>query len=85
MKYFVLTGLEAAAEEFQEEPPLETEETVDDFKYSTSKPVREAQRYLRVHRIFECFQFIVAHMLSAKAENPIEFMLSLLNRCLLYR
>lgn len=64
---------------------MEVEEPEEDFKYSDNKAVREAQRYLRVHRIFECFQFIVAHLLSAKAENPVEFILNLLNRCLLYR
>ncbi|XP_019763329.1 uncharacterized protein LOC109539786 [Dendroctonus ponderosae] len=81
-----LLGLDTAAEE-EPEPAVESKPTEceDDFKYSSSKSVRDAQRYLRTHRIFECFQFIVAHLLSANAENPIEFIINLLNRCLLYR
>ncbi|CAG9772647.1 unnamed protein product [Ceutorhynchus assimilis] len=82
-----LLGLETEAEEepkpFSKVKPFEEEE--DTFKYSSSKSVREAQSYLRSHRIFECFQFIIAHLLSANPENPIEFILNLINRCLLYR
>lgn len=39
-------------EELIEEPP------------KTTEAMRQAQRYLRVHKIFELFQFLIAHLLS---------------------
>lgn len=57
----------------------------DDFKLSSSKRMQEAQLYLLQHKIFDFFQFIVAHLLSASPDNPITFIMELLNRCLLYR
>ncbi|XP_050294088.1 uncharacterized protein LOC126734485 [Anthonomus grandis grandis] len=81
-----LLGLETEVEEEPKPfPEIEEEGATDYFKYSSKKSVKEAQKYLRIHRIFECFQFIIAHMLSANAENPIEFILNLLNKCILYR
>ncbi|XP_030767176.1 uncharacterized protein LOC115890951 [Sitophilus oryzae] len=83
-----LLGIDSAAEEelsVKSEYKIGEAESVDAFKYSTSKSIRESQQYLRSHRIFEFFQFIVAHLLSAKADNPIEFILKLINQCLLYR
>ncbi|KAL1509856.1 hypothetical protein ABEB36_004531 [Hypothenemus hampei] len=84
-----LLGLETSAEEMFQKPgiseDIQREEPDDGFKYSMSKSVKEAQSYLREHRIFECFQFIVAHLLSANPENPIDFILNLLNKCILYR
>ncbi|GJQ67964.1 hypothetical protein Trydic_g16720 [Trypoxylus dichotomus] len=50
-----------------------------------TEAMRQAQRYLRVHRIFEFYQFLVAHLLSAAPENPINFLLDLLDRCIIYR
>ncbi|CAG9862349.1 unnamed protein product [Phyllotreta striolata] len=79
-----LLGLEQEIEEIptpKEEVPLEK----DDFVFSSSACMRRAQMYLRVHRIFDFFQFIIAHLLSKAPENPIEFILELLNKCLLYR
>lgn len=31
----------------------------------TSEAMKHAQRYLRMHKIFELFQFLTAHLLSA--------------------
>lgn len=55
------------------------------WKFSTSQHMRLAQMYLLEHRIFDFFQFITAHLLGASPENPIAFILELLNKCLLYR
>ncbi|XP_022911373.1 uncharacterized protein [Onthophagus taurus] len=44
-----------------------------------------AQKYLRLHRIFELYQFLIAHLLSALPENPIQFLLDLLDNCLSFR
>ncbi|KAF7272082.1 hypothetical protein GWI33_015101 [Rhynchophorus ferrugineus] len=81
-----LLGLQEGAEEdvgvIKEK---KSEPEIEEFKYSTSKSICEAQKYLRNHRIFEFFQFIIAHLLSSGSDNPIEFILKLLNQCLLYR
>lgn len=47
--------------------------------------MRKAQRYLRTHRIFEFFRFLTAHLVAELPENPLEFLINLLDRCLLYR
>lgn len=31
----------------------------------TSETMRQAQKYLRTHKIFEFYQFLIAHLLSA--------------------
>lgn len=38
-----------------------------------TESMRQAQKYLQVHRIFECFQFIIAHMLSALPGKQRDF------------
>ncbi|KAJ8945972.1 hypothetical protein NQ314_009004 [Rhamnusium bicolor] len=80
-----LLGIETEAEEeyLGQIEPLE--EAEDQFIYSASVSMKTAQRYLRTHRIFDFFQFIIAHLLSASPENPINFILVLLNKCLMYR
>ncbi|KAF2897527.1 hypothetical protein ILUMI_08649 [Ignelater luminosus] len=50
-----------------------------------SEAMKQAQKYLRVHKIFEFFQFIIAHLLSALPENPIQFIIELLDKCLIFR
>lgn len=47
--------------------------------------MRGARNYLRQHKIFEFFRFLIAHMLSELPENPIQFLIDLLDKCLLYR
>ncbi|XP_057654054.1 uncharacterized protein LOC130892595 isoform X2 [Diorhabda carinulata] len=74
----------------EEDEFVETEketgvEKKDSFVYSNSTTMRKAQHYLRVHRIFDFFQFIIAQLLGAAPDNPIYFILELLNKCLLYR
>ncbi|XP_060526403.1 uncharacterized protein LOC132702021 [Cylas formicarius] len=69
---------------------LNAEDEMDQSRDATvehveSESFRAAKEYLRSHKIAEFFQFLVTHMLSKNADNPVEFMLSLLNKCLLYR
>lgn len=79
-----LMGLEEqATEEFAPEEHVYGPR--EDFEYSTSVCMRKAQKYLRAHRIFDFFQFIIAQLLSSTPDNPIQFILELLNKCLLYR
>ncbi|CAH1116002.1 unnamed protein product [Phaedon cochleariae] len=80
-----LMGLQhQAIEEHTEESPYQSRDQPD-FVYSNSIPMQQAQRYLRVHRIFDFFQFITAHLLGSLPANPVEFIIELLNKCLLYR
>ncbi|XP_045462180.1 uncharacterized protein LOC123672209 isoform X2 [Harmonia axyridis] len=51
----------------------------------TRSPMDKAKRYLREHKVFQFFQFLVSHLLSAVPENPIDYILALLDRVLLYR
>ncbi|KAG5895793.1 hypothetical protein JTB14_029209 [Gonioctena quinquepunctata] len=82
-----LMGLETldVEEETGDIQKEEKEKEEELFNYSTSAPMRNAQKYLRVHRIFDFFQFITAHLLGACPDNPISFIIELLNKCLLYR
>ncbi|XP_023020398.1 uncharacterized protein isoform X2 [Leptinotarsa decemlineata] len=81
-----LMGLQTFEEEEETlDAKVEEKPDKDDFVYSKSAPMRNAQKYLRVHRIFDFFQFIIAHLLAKCPENPIDFILELLNKCLLYR
>lgn len=50
-----------------------------------SDSMRQAQQYLRTHRIFEFFQFLIVHLLSKVPENPIEYLMVLLDKLLIYR
>ncbi|KAK9891518.1 hypothetical protein WA026_014755 [Henosepilachna vigintioctopunctata] len=43
-----------------------------------------AKEYLKEHKIFQFFQFLVSHLLSA-VPDPIEYLMALLDRILLYR
>nr|CAH7756881.1 unnamed protein product [Callosobruchus chinensis] len=84
-----LMGLQAGGEEYfgtevEKREDEEQEETAD-FIYSTSVSMKNAQKYLRVHRIFDFFQFIIAHLVQATPEDPITFILELLNKCLIFR
>lgn len=84
-----LLGLEdthGEAEALYEGFPLQQRiEESQEFKLSSSKAMREAQMYLIQHRIFDFFQLIVTHLISASPENPITFIMEYLNKCLLYR
>lgn len=60
-------------------------EQIDEFRLSKSRAMREAQLYLLKHRILDFFQFVVSHLLGATPDNPIIFIIELLNKCLLYR
>nr|CAI5857232.1 unnamed protein product [Callosobruchus analis] len=89
MQLEYLMGLQADGEEYLgmevKKREGEAEEETDDFIYSTSVSMKNAQKYLRVHRIFDFFQFIIAHLLQAAPEDPVTFILELLNKCLIYR
>nr|XP_022911315.1 uncharacterized protein LOC111422337 [Onthophagus taurus] len=50
-----------------------------------SEAMRMAQKYLRIHRIFEFYQFLIAHLLGNMPENPIAFLLDILDKCIIYR
>lgn len=85
-----LLGLEKSLEEG--ESPVPTQYTIhqpskqfDEFKLSKSRAMREAQLYLLQHRILDFFQFVVAYLLGASPDDPIIFIIELLNKCLLYR
>ncbi|EFA00374.1 uncharacterized protein LOC103312206 [Tribolium castaneum] len=60
----------------------ETEEEVDS---KMTEAMKRARKYLRQHKIFQFFRFLIAHMLSEVPENPIQFLVDLLDKCLLYR
>ncbi|KAK4876674.1 hypothetical protein RN001_009180 [Aquatica leii] len=84
-----LMGLEAEKEVEAETEAEEYEETIDlssktDTK-GASKKMKKAQKYLRIHRIFDLFQFITAHLLSALPDNPITFITELLDKCMIFR
>ncbi|KAJ8923146.1 hypothetical protein NQ315_001700 [Exocentrus adspersus] len=88
-----LMGLEQEKVEEEESYPLEQDlvremlmkQSEDNFLFSDKTSTKAAQSYLRTHRIFDFFQFIITHLLSAAPENPITFILVLLNKILLYR
>lgn len=85
-------GLQADEEEGEAYPREEdlvkqmfATESEDKFIFSQTSTIRAAQEYLRTHRIFDFFQFLITHILSAAPENPVTFLLVLLNKILLYR
>lgn len=90
-KLIYLMGLDADTWEEEAYPREEElvkemlEKESDDFVFSPASTTFLAQKYLRTHRIFDFFQFIITHLLSAAPENPITFILVLLNKILLYR
>ncbi|GLV35019.1 hypothetical protein CBL_09499 [Carabus blaptoides fortunei] len=51
--------------------------------YSESQ--RRAEMYLKNHRILELFHFLGSHLTVSNTENPIEFLINLLDDCLTYR
>ncbi|RZC43197.1 uncharacterized protein BDFB_007505 [Asbolus verrucosus] len=64
----------------------EIEGEIEDEALKRMTPaMRKARKYLTQHRIFEFFRFIIAHMLSELPENPIQFIIDLLDKCLVYR
>ncbi|KAI4470405.1 ef-hand calcium-binding domain-containing protein 10 [Holotrichia oblita] len=66
-----LMGISDAREEQDEEQQESSEDVekvlIDDREdvCGETEAMKQAQRYLRVHRIFEFYQFLVAHLLSA--------------------
>lgn len=70
-----LIGISPASEdqeEEQQESPEEVERVLIDERddiCGETEAMKQAQRYLRVHRIFEFYQFLVAHLLSALPGN----------------
>lgn len=76
-------------EEYDEEikaGPEEVEEVIEEQpETGENLAMRQAQRYLRVHKIFELLQFMTCHLLSACPDNPVEFFTELLEKCLIYR
>ncbi|XP_045462179.1 uncharacterized protein LOC123672209 isoform X1 [Harmonia axyridis] len=56
----------------------------EEFWHSNSA-VRKAQAYLRRHKVFQFFNYLSTMILSAVPENPIDYILALLDRVLLYR
>lgn len=72
-----LMGLETADEEegTTAEIAEEVEKKQEEEISYTSESMKQAQKYLRVHRIFEFFQFIIAHMLSALPGKFVDWLL----------
>lgn len=61
-------GLTAEAgdeEGFEEVAEAKLKEKVEEEGLEMTEAMRRAQRYLRSHRIFEIFQFLIAHLLGA--------------------
>ncbi|XP_028143583.1 uncharacterized protein LOC114337369 [Diabrotica virgifera virgifera] len=86
LKLEYLMGLhQDEEEEYLEMEPEPKEDKELSFIYSSSIAMKKAQHYLRVHRIFDFIRFIIAHLLGSAPENPVSFILELLNKCLLYR
>ncbi|KAB0796207.1 hypothetical protein PPYR_10268 [Photinus pyralis] len=94
LNYLMGLDAEAIEEEQQEAYRVQKEgvrRTVTEVAMEQEAPVgksvlmRRAQRYLREHKIFEFFQFIVAHLLSALPENPVEFIIDLMDQCMMFR
>lgn len=74
-------GLEVADEEEGETVEMQQIEEVKKKKREfsgTTESMKQAQKYLRVHRIFEFFQFTISHMLSALPGKYVDY---LLNAC----
>lgn len=51
---------EASVEEMES---LKLQKEVEEVP-QTSESMKQAQKYLRTHKIFELFQFLIAHLLS---------------------
>ncbi|KAF5294944.1 hypothetical protein FQR65_LT10657 [Abscondita terminalis] len=86
-RLYYLMGLQEGEEavEYEEEEVKKFELESGEEPTMLSKKMTKAQKYLRVHRIFEFFQFIAAHLLSALPDNPIEFIAGILDKCLIFR
>lgn len=69
----------------REVKPTSIEDEDEDIDLIMTQAMRKARRYLRKHKIFEFFQFLIAHLLSEAPDNPIQFLIDLLDKCLLYR
>lgn len=52
---------EACSEEWEQR---KFQEELEERPPKTTEAMRQAQRYLRSHKIFEFFQFLIAHLLS---------------------
>lgn len=63
------------AGEFKDEEKLVTEQRefladiVEEASIDATEAMRQAQKYLRTHKIFEFFQFLIAHLLSKLPGN----------------
>ncbi|CAH0548043.1 unnamed protein product [Brassicogethes aeneus] len=80
-----LMGLDTAGEEVPKVVVELPEESEQDLITGRTEMMRKAQRYLRTHRIFEFFQFMITLMLSERPDDPIHFLLQLLDKLLLFR
>lgn len=60
---------EEGAEEGPKVHPIPFEVSVEESLAGVSESMKQAQKYLKSHRIFEFFQFITAHMLSKLPSN----------------
>lgn len=59
------------AERKQDLQEIIYEEPIEDLPTGVSIAMREAQKYLRIHRIFEFYQFLITHLLSASPGKKI--------------
>ncbi|XP_019878476.2 uncharacterized protein LOC109606350 isoform X2 [Aethina tumida] len=81
-----LLGIETPlAEEHAPFIAPEIQEEMSIYIKDGAEGMRLAQRYLRTHKIFQFFKFLISLLLSEMPENPIDFLLQLLDKLLLYR
>ncbi|XP_015123766.1 EF-hand calcium-binding domain-containing protein 10 [Diachasma alloeum] len=45
----------------------------------------QAERYLTDHKIYELFNFLIGHLLVDEPDDPIEYLDTLLNKCMLFK
>ncbi|XP_024937623.1 uncharacterized protein LOC107264646 [Cephus cinctus] len=45
----------------------------------------EAQSYLNEKKIFDLFKFLIGHLLVDEPSDPVEYLVDLLDRCILFR
>lgn len=45
----------------------------------------QADHYLRIRYVFEFFNFLIGHLVSKEPDDPVQFLVKLINQCLLAR
>lgn len=45
----------------------------------------EADHYLRIRYVHEFFNFLISQLMNSEPENPVQFLVDLINQCILAR